>query len=235
MYGFRSVANPSSQYLSAEELNLFLAMMKKILKTDVAGAPGTGSIALYAQKRGEEAECVFILNLEEGEKMVLCSDGETTPSAYLADGAVKDLLNWPECTLYGCYPEPLQFGQLEPGVYYGKDDSFALVLNTTLGRFVMSSYVGFAVNTLKEFKDMNGAILIAMAGILRRLRTDDVVLRYSIESLLQEYADYGISTEFFSMVKRMFCRKMGHVSEVDTWEKWRLKEMEQGRGKLYFK
>lgn len=235
MYDFGFVASPSSQYLSTEELNLFLAMTRKMLKSDFAGAPETGSIALYEQKRGEEAECVFILNLGAGEKMVLCGDEETTPSAYLAEGAAKDLLNWPECTLYGCYPEPLQFGQLESGFHYGKNDNFAAVVNTTLGRFVMSSYIGFATDTLKDFKDMNSAMLMAMAGILRRLRTDDVVLRYSIEDLLQECKDYEISTEFFTMVKRMFMRKMGHVKEVAAWDSWRLKEAEQGRGKIYFK
>lgn len=228
--GFNGVVDPNPEVLSTEELNLFLAVLKKILETEDAGAPKKGSIALYSQKRSEEPKCVFIVNLEEGEEMVVCSDGEHKSSAYLADEAAKDLLNWPECKRYDYVAESLEFGQLTSGIHYGGDDYCALALNTTLGRFVMSSYVGFADKTLPELKTLNGAVLMVMAEMFWQLRPRDILLNDSrrymeLKELLYPYLEK--MKQFVPAVKEIFYRRAGYIPELEAWEKWRREEMKK--------
>lgn len=227
-YGFREEVRCWLRTFSQEEMDLLLAMMRKILLTDFAGRPTRGTIALYEQARGRDAEISFVLSLKDGEAMIP-SNGEEVSSVFLAQDAIEDLLAWLQSRKYDC-----ELKAVESGMYYGDDEYAALTLNTTQGRFIMSSYVEFTVNTRLEFRKMNLAVLLAMAGIIRRLRVDDTVLKDSMKRVLKDCETWDCPMEFFSLVKLMFYKRRGYVSEVGYWEEWRKGALAEGKGKIYF-
>lgn len=229
-HGFREEVRCWLRTFSQEEMDLLLAMMRKILLTDFAGRPTKGTIALYEQARKwGDPDISFVLSLRDGGMTVPWGKDDKMSSVFLAQDAIEDLAVWPMSRKYSYKLEVI-----ESGMYYGKDGYSAMVLNTTQGRFLMSSYIDFAVNTELEFRKMNLAVLLAMAGIIRRLRVDDTVLKDSMKRVLKDCETWDCPMEFFSLVKLMFYKRRGHVSEVGYWEEWRKGALAEGKGKIYF-
>lgn len=220
MYGLEEMVSFSSETLDEVELKLLLAILGKVLESEVTGLPEKGTIVLYEQKRGEEAKLVFAVNLKEGEEAIPDDDGQRILSKKMAMKAAKGLLFWPENEIYNCYADPVEFGQLKTGVYYGCDNYFALALNTTLGRFVMSSYIGFATSSMSEMKLENAAVLMTIVDILRQFRWKDVVLKRSYLLLEREFWLAGEMKKFLPIVRDIFYHKNGCEDELKAWGEW---------------
>lgn len=238
MSGFRKVVAPIIGAISQEEMDLLLAAMMKVLESGTVGVPKRGSIVLYEQRRGVDEECVFALNMEEGEVDDFpCEEGRTAPSAYMADRSIRELAKWPEEGAFKLHEEcRIEFGQLRTGLYYGHDGYFAMSLNTTLGRFLISSYVDFVAEGPKELKSKNELFLVAVADIMRRLRPEDRALYYSVKEMWDLYwysrACPEVFAEKMQVVKKVFSDK--DLSELKVWREWREEQKAKGEMKVFF-
>lgn len=241
MSSFRKVVEPVVGNVSQEEMELLLAVMGKVLKSEVVGMPTRGSIAMYEQRRGENEECVFILNMKDGEmENFPCDEGKTAPSEYMADQAIRELARWPE---EGAYESKLntgsavEFGQLKTDIYHGNDDYVAMSLNATLGRFLVSSYVEFQAETTKELRDKNDLLLATIAEIMRRLRPEDRALYYSVKEMLEFYLCVHSEHETYFEVKMSIVRQAfldGSLPELKAWKKWREEQKAKGGLMVFF-
>ncbi len=241
MSSFKKVVKPFVGNISQEEMDLLLVAMAKVLESEAGGAPVRGSIVMYEQRRGEDEECVFALNMEDGEvNDYPCEDGKTAPSAYMADQAIRELAKWPEEGAFKSGTNAgtrLEFGQLRTGLYYGHDDYSAMSLNTTLGRFLISSYVDFVVEGPKELKSKNELFLVAVADIIRRLRPKDRALYYSVKEMLELYLCAHSDRESYLEEKVSIIRQMfsdGDLPELKVWRKWREEQRAKDELEVFF-
>lgn len=234
---FKNVVAPIVGSISREEMDLLLIAMTKVLESEDGGAPKRGSIVLYEQRRGEDEECVFALNMEEGEMNNFpCKGGAAAPSEYMADRAIRELALWPEEGAFELHGKRRSFGQLETGIYHGHDDYFAMSLNTTLGRFLVSSYVDFAAEGLKELKSKNEIFLVMIAEVMRRLRLEDRALNHSVKGMWELYwysrSNPEVFAEKMQVVKKTFSDK--DLPELKLWREWREEQKENGGIQVFF-
>lgn len=126
-----------------------------------------GSFALVGQKRGERAQEILRFNFEDGRKGELDSPDDMKWGLYArtsdraVESAIDELLRYPHKKLSDdYYPNPVNFGQLSSSIYYvGEPRAYAVVVNTTFGRFLAS------VSTEKIDLDVQ-----VLAGVARAIR-----------------------------------------------------------------
>lgn len=117
--------------------------------------------------------------------------------------AIKQILKWPanlmdavekylgnplvsleEFAFQGIRPQPEFFGELPTGIY-DVNGLLVMVLNTTLGRFVMSAALVMKTEEHPFIKLNNNSLLFAAAQALATMNAD-VVLERSLKKLLKE-------------------------------------------------
>lgn len=101
-----------------------------------------GSLIIMGQKRGKGAKEIFRCNLGNG--VTTFEDDEckrlySHTSERAVETAIDELLAYPRQKLSCDHPRPDDFGQLSSNLYYvGKPRAYAMVINTTYGRFIAS-------------------------------------------------------------------------------------------------
>lgn len=133
--------------LSETDLDLLQATISEVFVSWQLAKKQEGSFALVGQKRGELPREILRFNFCDGRKMKF-EDSRWDLYAGTSDRAVEtaidELLRYPHEDLSCDYhPDPTNFGQLSSGIYYvGKPRAYAVVINTTFGRFLASTSIG---------------------------------------------------------------------------------------------
>lgn len=214
---------PSEDMLYQEEIDAVVAVLGELLELFGEHRPNQGTIVLDGQAKGEGAFNILWTNLELGAYRRYFFRTQERTSDAMANETIDAILYWPEKPLYGYEADKLRFGEL-PTMVYADGANKALVLNTTLGRFVMSVYLVHAeeskpgeVARFIDYYDGSIAVMKALALTLAKMGKEDIVLQRSVRELM---------TGLMAPQQRILNEKVDELfakcelPELAAWKKW---------------
>lgn len=210
---------PNEKMLSREEIDALIANIYEIWAF-LGGFPKRGTVILDGQRKGEDVEYIVWLNMKGGVYYVKTADvGSRKTSDTVALDSIVAASAWPEKWVHGyeVQAQARNFGEMATGIYQ-RDENYALVLNTTLGRFIMSSRLAQEVGD-GEIVELHGCDTLMMKGVaivLAKMRPKDVVLQRSVESLLKDASEVELSLKKEIEHRFELCRG----AELAAWKEW---------------
>lgn len=224
---------PDQKTLFQEEIDVAVIALDEMQRF-YGGFPNKGTIILDGQKKGMEAQCIMRMNLKNGTYDVeqVMEGFPARTSEILAEESIDAILTWPEKPAYGYAAQAVNFGEMETGIYvYGMKK--VMVLNATLGRFLMSAQLAQKMagdGEIVELRDESIAIMKGMAVVLARMCPKDMVLQCSAEKLMQGATSVELALQ--KDLNRFFER--GCALELQAWKKWHEAAMAKGEGLALF-
>lgn len=187
--------------------------------------PTKGTFILDGQKMGEEAQCILRFNLEDG--MMLGRMPCEADSDLLTARAINEILLWPENSCYEYRARAENFGQLPAGIYLHHELE-VMVLNTTLGRFLVSFYSNAADQDVIDGADT--AVLMALAEALAQMGKEDKILQQSAQQAC--HCSSPLGQDAIKLVKRLFLEC--DVPALKAWREWHEPANNSGELTLFF-
>lgn len=224
---------PDEKFLFSEEIDVVVAVMCELWRFH-GGSPNRGTIILDGQPKGGDAQCIMRMNLKKGAYDVeqVMEGFPSRTSDTVAEESIDAILEWPEKPAYGYQATAMNFGEMETGIYeYGRKK--VLVLNTTLGRFLMSAQLAQerADGSIVEQRDDSIRMMKGVAMMLAKMCPKDIVLQRSVEKLMQGATEIELALR--KDLNRFFER--GQAMELQTWQKWHEKAANSAEGlAVYF-
>jgi len=176
--------HPEVGVLSQRKLDLLLKAIDKTLASEVSDDLA-GTFIMDYQKKGELAQCLLRFNLLAGPYMMrTCCDigegecyGKGRSSDTLAENSIDGILEWPKGQSYRGLSAYQTTEEIPTGVY-DEGDLLALVLNTSHGRFCMSTKLASSyLLNLNMAEGLARLVMLTAAATLVRLIPEDGELR----------------------------------------------------------